>query len=186
MAIKDTDRKARANYKKKTPVIRIELYGTDDDIRDHLEAVKGAGLSVQGYIKELIRADIARAAEANTMLHRMREDLKRGTFTGVICSENGEAAIEHPAIIDRETYEAAQAVMKARKDNPPPPRGYKWQDGELVIEESEAELVRSEIDKYVRASSSSQREESIENQSQDCQEYAQRSGFITTDDHVDK
>lgn len=59
MAIKDTDRKARANYKKKTPVIRIELYGTDDDIREHLENIKGAGGSVQGYIKDLIRADIA-------------------------------------------------------------------------------------------------------------------------------
>jgi hypothetical protein len=34
MAIKDTDRKARANYKKKTPVIRIELYGTDEDRLD--------------------------------------------------------------------------------------------------------------------------------------------------------
>lgn len=58
MAIKDTDRKARANYKKKTPVIRVELYGTDDDIRERLEQVKEAGESVQGYIKSLIRADI--------------------------------------------------------------------------------------------------------------------------------
>lgn len=58
MAIKDTDRKARANYKKKTPVIRIELYGTDDDIREHLERVKEGGDSVQGYIKALIRADM--------------------------------------------------------------------------------------------------------------------------------
>lgn len=60
MAIKDTDRKARANYKKKTPVIRVELYGTDDDIREHLERVKESGESVQGYIKSLIRADIAK------------------------------------------------------------------------------------------------------------------------------
>lgn len=58
MAIKDTDRKARENYKKKTPVIRIELYGTDDDIRERLEGIKEAGGSVQGYIKSLIRADI--------------------------------------------------------------------------------------------------------------------------------
>lgn len=58
MAIKDTDRKARANYKKKTPVIRVELYGTDDDIREHLERVKESGESVQGYIKALIRADM--------------------------------------------------------------------------------------------------------------------------------
>lgn len=58
MSIKDADRKARANYKKKTPVIRVELYGTDEDIREHLEAVKESGESVQGYIKALIRADL--------------------------------------------------------------------------------------------------------------------------------
>jgi DNA-directed RNA polymerase subunit RPC12/RpoP len=58
MAIKDTDRKARANYKKKITTIRVELYGTDDDIREHLEKLKEAGGSVQGYIKGLIRDDI--------------------------------------------------------------------------------------------------------------------------------
>lgn len=58
MAIKDTDRKARANYKKKTPVVRLELYGTDDDIRQHLEQLKESGGSVQGYIKGLIREDM--------------------------------------------------------------------------------------------------------------------------------
>lgn len=64
MAIKDTDRKARANYKKKTPVIRVELYGTDDDIREHLEAVKESGESVQGYIKTLIRSDMEKGGKA--------------------------------------------------------------------------------------------------------------------------
>ena len=58
MAIKDTDRKARENYKQKTPVIRIELYGTDADIKERLERIKENGDSVQGYIKALIRADI--------------------------------------------------------------------------------------------------------------------------------
>ena len=58
MAIQDTDRKARANYKKKTPVVRVELYGTDDDIREHLERIKENGGTVQGYIKSLIRADM--------------------------------------------------------------------------------------------------------------------------------
>lgn len=58
MAIKDTDRKARANYKKKTQVVRVELYGTDEDIKEHLERIKELGVSVQGYLKELIRADI--------------------------------------------------------------------------------------------------------------------------------
>lgn len=58
MAIKDTDRKARANYKKKVQTLRVELYGTDEDIKEHIERVKETGTSVQGYIKELIRKDI--------------------------------------------------------------------------------------------------------------------------------
>lgn len=58
MAIKDTDRRARANYKKKVVTIRVELYGTDEDIREHIEKIKDAGESVQGYIKDLIRADM--------------------------------------------------------------------------------------------------------------------------------
>lgn len=60
MAIKDTDRKARANYKKKITTIRMELYGTDEDIRDHIEKLKENEISVQGYIKDLIRADMQR------------------------------------------------------------------------------------------------------------------------------
>ena len=61
MAIKDTDRKARANYKKKVKTVRVELYGTDEDIKEQLERVSETGTSIQGYIKELIRADIKRA-----------------------------------------------------------------------------------------------------------------------------
>ena len=58
MAIKDTDRKARANYKKKIQVVHVELYGTDEDIKEHLENIKAQGGSVQGYIKNLIRNDL--------------------------------------------------------------------------------------------------------------------------------
>lgn len=60
MAIKDTDRQARANYKKKVKTVRVELYGTDEDIKEQLERVNEAGESIQGYIKALIRADIAK------------------------------------------------------------------------------------------------------------------------------
>lgn len=60
MAIKNTDRVARANYKKKTQTIRIELYGTDEDIKEHIATIKDNGVSVQGYLKELIRADMKR------------------------------------------------------------------------------------------------------------------------------
>lgn len=58
MAIKDTDRTARANYKKKVKTVRVELYGTDEDIKEHLEQVYENGFSIQGYIKDLIREDI--------------------------------------------------------------------------------------------------------------------------------
>lgn len=60
MAIKDADRKARANYKKKVQTVRVELYGTDEDIKTHLDEIKESGISVQGYIKDLVRADIRR------------------------------------------------------------------------------------------------------------------------------
>lgn len=59
MAIKDTDRQARANYKKKVKTVRIELYGTDEDIKEYLDRLNENGFSIQGYIKDLIRADIS-------------------------------------------------------------------------------------------------------------------------------
>ena len=52
------NRKARANYKKKVKTVRVELYGTDEDIKEHLERVNESGIPIQGYIKELIRANI--------------------------------------------------------------------------------------------------------------------------------
>lgn len=58
MAIKDTDRKARANYKKKIKRVFLELYGTDEDIKEHLDKVKDEGEPVSTYIKRLIREDI--------------------------------------------------------------------------------------------------------------------------------
>lgn len=60
MAIKDTDRKARENYKKKVKTVRVELYGTDEDIKEQIERVIESGGTVQGYIKNLIRADISK------------------------------------------------------------------------------------------------------------------------------
>lgn len=58
MAIKDTDRKARANYKKKIKRVFLELYGTDEDIKERLDKVKTDGEPVNAYIKRLIREDI--------------------------------------------------------------------------------------------------------------------------------
>lgn len=58
MAIKDSDRNARANYKKKIKRVFLELYGTDDDIKEHLEKKKAAGEPVSTYIKRIIREDM--------------------------------------------------------------------------------------------------------------------------------
>ena len=58
MAIKGTDRAERAKYKKKVKTVRVELYGTDEDIKEHLDRIDDAGISLQGYIKNLIREDL--------------------------------------------------------------------------------------------------------------------------------
>lgn len=54
MAIKDTDRKARANYKKKVKRIAIDLYPTEADLIAHIEKQP----QKQTYIKALIRDDM--------------------------------------------------------------------------------------------------------------------------------
>ena len=58
MPIKDKDRKARVNYKKKVTVVRIELYPTEEDIKQKLEERSSAGEPLATYIKRLIREDI--------------------------------------------------------------------------------------------------------------------------------
>lgn len=58
MAIKDYDRKARENYRKKVERTYIELYPTDEDIKKQLEKRVEAGEPKTTYIKRLIREDI--------------------------------------------------------------------------------------------------------------------------------
>lgn len=150
------------------------------------------------YVVKMLDELLALKQKEGTMLHRMQEDLQSGKISGVICSENGEAAVEHPAIIDRETYVAAQAVMKAENENQLEPQtneeiktgktlGYfrvaTAAQLELVPEEMpKPDSTPADVARYERKASSGQREEGIENQSQDCQEYAQRSGFITEEE----
>lgn len=54
MPIKDCDRKARANYRKKIERLVVELYPTDEDIKAKLASVPAKAT----YIKNLIREDI--------------------------------------------------------------------------------------------------------------------------------
>lgn len=58
MAIPEKDKKARANYKKNIKRVFLELYGTDEDIKQHLEEIKAAGEPVSTYIKRIIRENI--------------------------------------------------------------------------------------------------------------------------------
>lgn len=58
MAIKDYDRKARDNYRKKIKRVFLELYPTDEDIKERLEERKEAGEPMATYIKRLIREDM--------------------------------------------------------------------------------------------------------------------------------
>lgn len=57
MSIKDTDRKARANYRKKIEKVQFDLYPTDKDIKKRLEEIDEPKAT---YIKRLIREDIKR------------------------------------------------------------------------------------------------------------------------------
>lgn len=61
MAIKNTDRVARANYRKKVEELRIELYPTDDDIKARISERVASGEAKATYIKRLIREDIERS-----------------------------------------------------------------------------------------------------------------------------
>ena len=58
MPIKDKYRVARANYKKKVTVVRIELYLTDEDIKQKFADRREHGEPTSTYIKRLIREDI--------------------------------------------------------------------------------------------------------------------------------
>lgn len=60
MSIKDTDRKARANYRKKIIKLTIELYPTDEDIKERIAERQAQGEGKATYIKRLIREDIKR------------------------------------------------------------------------------------------------------------------------------
>lgn len=55
MSIKDKDRKARENYRKKVEKVQFDLYPTDEDIKARLAELDEPKAT---YIKRLIREDI--------------------------------------------------------------------------------------------------------------------------------
>lgn len=58
MPIKPTDRVARANYRAKIKTIRVELYPTDEEIKNRLDERASSGEPTATYIKRLIREDL--------------------------------------------------------------------------------------------------------------------------------
>jgi hypothetical protein len=58
MAINDSNRKARENYKKKVERRYFELYPTDEDIKKRLDDRNAADEPTATYIKRLIREDM--------------------------------------------------------------------------------------------------------------------------------
>jgi hypothetical protein len=177
MAIKDTDRKARANYKKKITTIRMELYGTDEDIQDHIEKLKGDGISVQGYIKRLIRADITDASSGLNIVrckdcehYIATENTESGHYCGMhsgayeyaetepdgFCNYGKRKADDglgtSEPIIDRATYTRVQEKLKEQRETKlaPPPLGYKMEGGKPIVDEEEAEVVKRAADEMAR------------------------------------
>jgi hypothetical protein len=58
LSIKDKDKVARKNYQKKVVRVSVELYPTDEDIKNRLAERLKAGEQRATYIKRLIREDI--------------------------------------------------------------------------------------------------------------------------------
>ena len=59
MAIKPTNRKARANYKPKVKRVALDLYPTYEDIKKRLDSRLADGEPMGTYLKRLISEDIA-------------------------------------------------------------------------------------------------------------------------------
>lgn len=56
--MKEYQRKAKNKYKAKVETLRVELYPTDADIKEHLSELSADGIPKATYIKHLIRCDM--------------------------------------------------------------------------------------------------------------------------------
>ena len=109
------------------------------------EAKKAAGMTQQ------------KIADRMLIPKRTIEDWERGVSVPpeyvqrFVLNELEQIAGDHPAIIDRDEWEAAQAKLREKQqpEQPPALAGYKWQDGELVVNEKEAELVKQAFNEFV-------------------------------------
>lgn len=58
--MRENERNAKQRYKQKIQELRVELYPTDEDIKERLAERVDAGEPKATYIKRLIREDIAK------------------------------------------------------------------------------------------------------------------------------
>lgn len=58
--LSDVQRRAKAKYKEKIEVLRVELYPTDADIKERIAERLNSGEKKSTYIKRLIREDMKR------------------------------------------------------------------------------------------------------------------------------
>ncbi len=58
--MRDCERDAKQRYRQKIQELRVELYPTDEDIKNHIAERVNSGEPKATYIKRLIREDIAR------------------------------------------------------------------------------------------------------------------------------
>lgn len=72
MSIKDTDRVARANYRKKVEELRVSLFPPDQDVKDRLLDRVADGEGKATYVKRLIREDIERSNDLNVYVENTR------------------------------------------------------------------------------------------------------------------
>lgn len=63
MSISESNKKARAKYRKKVEELRVELYPTDEDIKKRIAERVSAGEYKASYVKRLIREDIQKDGE---------------------------------------------------------------------------------------------------------------------------
>lgn len=98
MSIKDTDRKARANYRKKVKRFTIEFYPTEADLFEHINKQP----KKQTYIKNLIRKDMLIIKSAQSIELSMEEQIKLCALTATMEKERAEAFAEY---YKRQIYE---------------------------------------------------------------------------------
>lgn len=61
--MEEYQRKAKKKYKAKIETLRVELYPTDEDIKEKLAEIQAGGEPKATYVKRLIREDIKKGGE---------------------------------------------------------------------------------------------------------------------------